>query len=153
MPRTALRPTILLATGFGAGYAPVAPGTAGSALGVLLFYLLPPLPPVFYAGILVAITLCAVGIAGAAERTLGTKDPPQVVIDEVAGQLIALAFLPAHWGYLLAGFLLFRLFDIAKPWPANTINRHMKGGAGIVLDDVVAGVYANIVLHAARTFF
>jgi len=150
MPRPALRPSILLATGFGAGYVPIAPGTAGSAVGVLLFYLLSPLPPAWYLSITAFVTLAAIWFSGRAEKILGTNDPPQVVIDEIAGQLITLALLPPDWHYMLAGFLLFRLVDIIKPFPANKINRDMHGGAGIVLDDVVAGIYANLLLQIAR---
>jgi len=151
---TAFRgPVLFLATGCGAGYAPLAPGTAGSAVGVLLFYLLSPLPLIWYLAIIAAVTLAAIWCAGKAEKILGTNDPQQVVIDEIAGQLITLAALPAHWTYMLGGFLLFRLLDIIKPWPANTINRDMHGGAGIVLDDVVAGVYANLLLQIARAVF
>jgi phosphatidylglycerophosphatase A len=153
MPTPFRSPVLLLATGFGAGYAPFAPGTAGSALGVLLFYLLSALPLAWYCAILVAVTLAAIWCAGRAEKILGTNDPPRVVIDEIAGQLITLAALPAHWAYMLAGFLLFRLLDIIKPWPANRINRDMHGGAGIVLDDVVAGIYANFLLQIARAVF
>ena len=149
MTRPSLRPSILLATGFGAGYAPVAPGTAGSAQGVLLFFILSQLSLSLYLGITVLITLFAIWSSGVAEKACGRKDPPHVVIDEIAGQLIALAALPANWKFMLAGFLLFRLFDIVKPWPANMINRDMPGGAGIVLDDVVAGVYANLLLQVA----
>jgi phosphatidylglycerophosphatase A len=138
---------LFLATGCGAGYAPLAPGTAGSAVGVLLFYLLSSLPLPWYFAITVLVTLAAIWCAGTAEKIIGTNDPPQVVIDEVAGQLITLAALPAHWTYLLGGFFLFRLLDIIKPWPANTINRDLHGGAGIVLDDVVAGIYANVLLQ------
>ena len=144
-------PVLFLATGCGAGYAPLAPGTAGSAVGVLLFYMLSPLPLTWYLAIIAAVTLAAIWCAGTAEKILGTNDPPQVVIDEVAGQLITLAALPAHWTYMLGGFLLFRLLDIIKPWPANIINRDINGGRGIVLDDVVAGVYANIILQLVKT--
>lgn len=152
MTQARLRPSTALATGFGAGYVPGAPGTAGAAVGVLFFLILSRLSPPAYLAAAAAITLAAVWIAGTAEKAFGTQDPPQVVIDEIAGQLIALALLPPEWPYLLAGFLLFRLFDIVKPWPAGKINRDMHGGAGIVLDDVVAGVYANIVLQVVRLF-
>ncbi len=105
----------------------------------------------WYIAITAFVTLAAIWCAGTAEKILGTNDPPQVVIDEVAGQLITLAALPAHWTYMLGGFLLFRLLDIIKPWPANTINRDMHGGTGIVLDDVVAGIYANVILQLVKT--
>jgi phosphatidylglycerophosphatase A len=146
-------PVLFFASGCCAGYAPVAPGTAGSAVGLLLFYLLATLPTALYCAVTCIITILAIWLAGKAEKFLGRNDPPQVVIDEIAGQLITLAALPAHWIYVLAGFLLFRLFDIIKPRPANKINRDMHGGAGIVLDDVVAGLYANFVLQLARVLF
>ena len=153
MRRPVRSPVLFFASGCCSGYAPLAPGTAGSAVGLLLFYLLSPLPLAWYLAIIAAVTLAAIWCAGTAEKILGTNDPPQVVIDEIAGQLITLAALPAHWTYMLGGFLLFRLLDIIKPWPANTINRDMHGGAGIVLDDVVAGVYANIVLQLLKSIF
>jgi phosphatidylglycerophosphatase A len=153
MARQSRRLVLFFASGCCAGYAPVAPGTAGSAVGLLLFYLLANLPLTVYCGFTCIIILLAVWLAGTAEKFLGTNDPPQVVIDEIAGQLITMAALPAHWIYMLAGFFLFRLFDIIKPWPANKINRGMHGGAGIVLDDVVAGLYANFILQLARVVF
>ncbi len=150
MPRISLRPSVLLATGFGAGYIPKAPGTAGAAEGCLLFLLLSPLPAPLYYAATVLVTIVAIWSSGLAEKALGVKDPPQVVIDEIAGQLIALAAAPCQWPYVLAGFALFRLFDIVKPWPVNRINDGVPGGAGIVLDDVAAGLYAGIILQAAR---
>ncbi|MCX5901374.1 MAG: phosphatidylglycerophosphatase A [Proteobacteria bacterium] len=153
MARQSRRLVLFFASGCCAGYAPVAPGTAGSAVGLLLFYLLANLPLTVYCGLTCIIILLAVWLAGTAEKFLGTNDPPQVVIDEIAGQLITLAAIPAHWTYMLAGFFLFRLLDIIKPWPANKINRGLHGGAGIVLDDVVAGLYANFVLQLARVIF
>ena len=153
MRRAARSLVLFFASGCCAGYAPVAPGTAGSIVGLLLFYVLAPLPTALYCAVTCIFTLLAIGLAGKAEKFLGVNDPPLVVIDEIAGQLITLAALPAHWIYMLAGFFLFRLFDIIKPWPANKINRDMHGGSGIVLDDVVAGLYANFVLQLARVLF
>jgi len=153
MARQSGRLVLFFASGCGAGYAPVAPGTAGSIVGLLLYYLLATLPPARYCAVTGIIIMLAIGLAGKAEKFLGAHDPPQVVIDEIAGQLIALAVLPVHWTYILAGFLLFRFFDITKPWPAGAIDRDIRGGAGIVLDDVVAGLYANFVLQLARVLF
>jgi phosphatidylglycerophosphatase A len=146
-------PVLFFASGCCAGYVPFAPGTAGSAVGLLLFYMLATLPLALYCAVTCIITLLAIWLAGKAEKILGKKDPPQVVIDEIAGQLITLAALPPHWAYMLGGFLLFRIFDIIKPWPANKINSDMHGGAGIVLDDVVAGFYANLLLQLVRLAF
>ena len=92
----------------------------------------------------------SIWVAHLAETVFSEKDPQIVVIDEIAGLLVAMAAVPLRPGYVVAGVVLFRLFDIMKPFPANRINDRMTGGAGIVLDDVVAGVYANLVLQAAR---
>ena len=153
MRRPARSLVLFFASGGCAGYSPLAPGTAGSVVGLLLFYLLATLPPALYCAVTFIIILIAIWLAGKAEKLLGRNDPPQIVIDEIAGQLITLAVLPANWIYMLAGFLLFRLLDIIKPWPANKINSDMHGGAGIVLDDVVAGLYANLILQLARMVF
>jgi phosphatidylglycerophosphatase A len=136
-----------IAIGAGAGRAPWAPGTAGSLVGLGLAWLL----ALAGGGIAVAAgaaALTALGLwaAGDAERSFGRTDPPCVVIDEIAGQVAALAFLePSPWG-LLAAFTLFRLFDIAKPFPARRLEA-LPGASGIMADDLLAGLYANLVLH------
>jgi len=149
-PRPALfRVRVLISTLFGIGHAPFASGTVASAATMPLAVLLALGGPwVFAAGTVAAIAI-AFWSAGAAEAHFGLKDPHAVVIDEVAGQLVALAFVPLGWIWFTAGFLLFRLFDIVKPYPAGRLER-VPGGPGIVLDDLAAGVYANLVLVAAR---
>ena len=144
--------SIWIATGLGAGYFPVAPGTAGSAVGLALVLALrqTSLGP---AGLAVSLTalsglLFAVGVwsAGKAEKFFGRVDPGQVVIDEVVGQIITFVATPrVAWVGLLAGFLLFRAFDVVKPFPARQCER-FPGGWGIMLDDLVAGVYSLIAL-------
>jgi len=144
--------SIWIATGLGAGYFPVAPGTAGSAVGLALVLALrqTSLGP---AGLAVSLTalsglLFAVGVwsAGKAEKVFGRVDPGQVVIDEVVGQIITFVATPrVAWVGLLAGFLLFRAFDVVKPFPARQCER-FPGGWGIMLDDLVAGVYSLIAL-------
>ena len=141
------RLAILLATFFGVGFFPVAPGTAGSAATIPLFLLLrwldlPWLEPV------VIVALFAIGIwAGSvAERHYARTDPGYVVLDEVIGQLTTLLFIPVTWKGILIGFLLFRLFDIVKPFPARQCER-MHGGLGIMADDLMAGIYGNIALR------
>ena len=151
---------LAVATVFGVGYAPVAPGTFGSAAGLLVWWLLPPSAAVQ------AVAIAAIFIAGCwsgsiAERHFGRPDPGQVVIDEVMGVLITLFLNPVHglhglhgllglvgWKGALAGFLLFRVFDVIKPYPANKLER-LHGGLGVMADDAMAGVYANLVLRAA----
>ena len=150
----------ILATAGGAGYAPVAPGTFGSAVGVVLFVVLSALHPLLL--LLTTATLLALGTwaSDRAEEFFGKKDDRRIVIDEVVGQLIALAPLlyfadlaGTHFLALLgAGFLLFRLFDIWKPGPVGWAERRFEGGAGVMLDDVVAGAIAALVMAPLATF-
>jgi phosphatidylglycerophosphatase A len=136
---------LAFATVFGVGYAPVAPGTFGSAAGLLLWYVLPSSLLAQTAAIVIVVVVgCWSGTA--AERFFGRSDPGQVVIDEVAGMLITLFFIPVGWAGALLAFLLFRLADIVKPFPANRLER-LPGGAGIMADDLMAGIYANVVLR------
>jgi phosphatidylglycerophosphatase A len=141
------RLAVFIATAGYCGYFPVAPGTVGSAAGLIAYLL------VWWAGSwivevgLIAV-LFAVGVwAGtSAERFFGGIDPGPVVIDEVVGMLITLAFIPVGWSGALAGFLLFRMFDIFKPWPARSLER-MHGGLGVMADDAMAALYSNISLR------
>lgn len=147
---------LALATAGGAGYAPVAPGTFGSAVGVLCFLPLAPLGALVVLG--VAGLLLGVGTwaADETERVYGKKDDGRIVIDEVVGQLITLAPLaalapavrPRDPLLLLAGFLLFRLFDIWKPGPARRAERGLPGGLGVMMDDVVAGLFSAVAMGA-----
>ena len=136
-----------IATGFGAGYLPKAPGTWGSLLALPLHFFLRQLAPAPYALALTAIFFIAVITAGQAEKILDRKDPGVVVIDEVIGMLITLIGAPNNPLIWMAGFLLFRFFDIFKPYPIRLIDQRLNGGMGIVLDDVLAGVYSLIVLQ------
>lgn len=140
---------LLLATGFYSGRIPFAPGTFGSLLGLPVAYLLSGLGAAGAVAATALLCLAAVGIAGRAEALLGTKDAPAIVIDEVAGMAVGLAGLPVTPLHALGGFVLFRLGDILKPFPARWIDRRLGGGAGIVLDDVAAGVYTNLLLRLA----
>ena len=150
--RAALGLAVALGTGFGAGFSPFAPGTFGSAVGVALFIPLAAhgLPAVALA---VAVLLpCGVWAASVCGRRYGAHDHGRIVIDEVVGQLIALASFPARPEWLLAGFLLFRLFDIVKPFPARRIDLQWRTPLGVMADDVVAGAYANLTLQVVRVF-
>lgn len=138
---------VFLATGGYVGQIPKAPGTAGSLLGLPIIYGLAQLSPASAAASCAALTAAAIWIAGAAERQLGMKDPGCIVIDEIAGMTVSLLGVPLSIGTGAAGFLLFRLFDILKPPPVRLLERRLTGGWGIVLDDVAAGVIANIVLR------
>ena len=173
-PQRPPRLALLIATGFGLGYIPKVPGTAGSLLGVALTYalwafvddphvreavLLPPdLYFYFFLPLMLVLALVGVPAAGRAAATLNAKDPQVVVIDEVSGQVLTflgvalpmfLEVEPLEWKYLLAGFILFRVFDIWKPWPVRAAER-LPGGWGIMADDWVAGIYAALCLWALR---
>ena len=136
---------LAVATALGVGYVPVAPGTFGSAAGLLLWYLLPASPAAQASAIAVIIVIGSWS-GSVAEHHFGRPDPGYVVIDEVAGMLVTLFLVPVGWGGALLAFLLFRLSDIVKPYPANRLER-LPGGAGIMADDVMAGVYANLALR------
>jgi phosphatidylglycerophosphatase A len=142
---------LALSTVFGVGYAPFAPGTFGSAAGLLVWFLLPG-SPVVQAAVVAALFLAGSWSGSVAERHFGRTDPSAVVLDEVVGLLITLFLNPVGWGGALAGFLLFRAADIVKPFPANRAE-HLPGGLGIMADDTVAGIYANIALRAALAFW
>ena len=140
-----------IATFFGVGYCPVAPGTAGAAAGVGLFALLSRLSPMLY--LLTSVALVFLGIWAAEEfgRQSGTQDDGRIVIDEVAGQLLALVPLvfSGHRGsvaLVVTGFVLFRVFDVWKPGPVRWLERNLSGGAGVVMDDVLAGLFAATAL-------
>lgn len=138
-----------MASSFGLGYLPIAPGTWGSLGGIALYFALYRLQLVPYLVTLFALIVLSSWIADRAEVILGKKDPGVIVIDEVVGMLTALTFLPITWEWVLAAFLLFRLFDIWKPFPARWIQDHAPGGWGVVGDDVMAGIYANLILQIA----
>lgn len=143
------RVAVVLATGFGTGYAPIAPGTAGSIPGVALSWILWRAggPWALAAG---ALVVAAAGLwaADRAARLFREEDPGRVVVDEIAGQMVALCFLPPTLPTLAASFFFFRLFDVIKPWPARRLE-DLPGGSGIMADDLAAGLYANLAVQAA----
>jgi phosphatidylglycerophosphatase A len=133
------------ATVLGAGYIPVAPGTFGSAAGLLVWRLLPA-SPVVHAAVIAGLFVLGSWSGTVAERHFGRTDPGQVVIDEVMGMLITLFLNPVGWMGALGAFVLFRIADVIKPYPANRLER-LPGGVGIMADDGMAAVYANIALR------
>jgi phosphatidylglycerophosphatase A len=138
---------LTIATVCGVGYLPFAPGTWGSAAGLLAWWLLPASPAAQAAAIVVMFAAGSWG-GNVAERHFGRTDPGQVVIDEVMGMLITLFLNPVGWGGAIAGFVLFRVFDVIKPYPADRLER-LHGGIGVMADDAMAAVYANLALRAA----
>jgi len=138
---------LLVSTVLGIGYAPLAPGTFGSAAGLLLWYLLPQSAYV-QGGVIVLLFIAGSWSGSVAEQHFGRADPGQVVIDEVMGMLITLFLNPVGWAGALLAFLLFRVADIVKPYPANRLER-LHGGVGVMADDGMAAIYANLALRAA----
>ncbi len=141
----------LIATGFGSGYAPLAPGTAGSAVAALLLVPFAGRDPRLLGIACLALYPLAVWSAGVVASRTGAKDPGIVVIDEVLGMWVSLLGLPLTLANVAAGFLLFRLFDVVKPPPCRALER-LPMGHGIVCDDVMAGVYANLTLRLGLGF-
>jgi len=139
----------IIATGFGTGYSPFASGTVGSLAALLLFIIIP-LDGYLWLAISVIVFMIGVWVSGTVVKDKG-KDAEIVVIDEFVGQWIALLFLPKTIWIFVAGFLLFRILDIIKPFPAADIEE-MEGGIGIMLDDIIAGVYTNMALHLTLIF-
>jgi phosphatidylglycerophosphatase A len=139
----------VVAVWFGCGHVPIAPGTAGTAGAIPLYLWLRPHGPLAVAAAALVITVVGIWAAGRVERRLGGKDPQIVVVDEVAGVLVTWIAAPPTTRALVVGFIAFRLFDQLKPWPARRAER-MKGGPGIVLDDVAAGVWGAAVLLLGR---
>jgi len=141
-------PIHALALGFGTGLAPKAPGTCGTLLGLALYWLLQYLAvsPIIFIAITIVCFIAGIWICQYTADALGVHDHPAIVWDEVVGYLITMMFAPSGWLWMLVGFGLFRLFDIWKPWPIRVIDRSVHGGFGIMFDDVLAGVYAAIVL-------
>ena len=142
---------IFLATGVYTGYSPFAPGTAGSVVGLIIGYFwCAPMwqhEPMIFIAIFAALFVLSCLIAGRAEEIFDEHDSSKIVLDEVLGMIATMFLNPLGWGSLLGGFLIFRLFDIVKPFPASLIDRKMPGGPGVMLDDLFAGIYANIVLR------
>ena len=147
-PEKSSRPLIALAvaTAGGAGYVPVAPGTAGTVVGLMLWWALPS-SPLVQSAIIVLLFVLGWWSGSVVERYFQKTDPGHVVMDEVMGMLITLFLIPVGWKGALAGFLLFRLLDIVKPSPARQLER-LPGGIGIMADDAMAAVYANLALRA-----
>jgi len=151
--RLLAHPAGWIATGFGAGFSPVAPGTAGSLVALVPWLALRELTPPYYALACAAAFLLGVWACAFAVRTLGRDDPGPAVWDEFVGQWVALAPLlwyPVNAMWILLGFILFRMFDIAKPWPVSWADRKVGGGLGVMLDDLIAGGLAAGVLALVR---
>lgn len=144
-------PVLLLGLGFGSGLSPFAPGTAGTVVALLFVPLLALLSAGYLLAVLLIASLAGVYICGYSAKKLGAKDPSSIVWDEFVGLWIALAGFPVSSFWLLSGFVVFRCFDILKPWPISVLDRKVPGGLGIMLDDIVAGVMTWLVLRLAAS--
>jgi phosphatidylglycerophosphatase A len=140
----------LIATFFGLGYFPVIAGTLGAAAGAVIYYFLRDRQTVF-CGVLSLVLIAGFATTGRAAKAIGKKDPRSIVIDEVSGMLVALAFMPFSVLNLAIIFVLFRVFDVLKPYPIRKLES-LPGSAGIMLDDIAAGVYANLIFQLLLRF-
>ncbi len=145
-------PAGLLVFGFGSGLSPWAPGTMGTLVAVPLALLLKSLDPVWFWGVLAAAFGLGTVLCGRASKQLGMHDHGGIVWDEMVGYCLAVALVPVRWHWMLAAFLLFRFFDIFKPWPIRQLDKKVSGGFGIMIDDAVAGLYTLILLLVAAEF-
>jgi phosphatidylglycerophosphatase A len=146
-PRILRDPVHLVAFGFGAGLSPYAPGTFGTIVGLPFVLLMAPLGLMAQVALVLAGFLFGIYVCGASARRLGVHDHAGIVWDEVVGYAITMLAVPAEPLWLLAGFGLFRFFDIVKPWPIREADHSLKGGLGIMLDDVLAGIFAGAILY------
>ena len=147
-PKTILStPTLLLAFGFGAGLIKTAPGTFGTIAAIPVYLLFVQTPFAIYSALTIMVTLLGIKICEEASILLGEDDFKGIVWDEIAGYLVALWFVPFSWTAVGLGFLLFRFFDIVKPFPIKWVDQHVKGGLGVMLDDVLAGLFAGFILN------
>lgn len=154
IPHSAWRnPLCVVALGFGAGALPKAPGTWGTLMALPIYFLLARLPFLEYVALIIGLFALGIWICGKAGRVLGAHDHGAIVWDEMVGFWVAMTAAPPGWLWIFAGFALFRLFDIWKPWPIYWLDRRVAGGVGVMMDDLVAGVYAALCLYLGGALF
>jgi phosphatidylglycerophosphatase A len=146
-------PSGLLASGFGSGLSPYAPGTAGTIAAIPFAIALKTLDGFWFWLMLVTAFVLGVWVCGRVSEKMGVHDHGGIVWDEMVGYWLAVAFVPAQWEWLLAAFVLFRFFDIFKPWPINLLDKNVSGGFGIMIDDVLAAIYTMVLLLLAQNYF
>ena len=140
-------PVQFLALGFGSGLAPKAPGTFGTLAAIPLFLIFANLPITQYLAVLSVMALFGVHICGYTAKAIGVDDHPAIVWDEIVGFMITMIMIPASATTIITGFILFRFFDIVKPWPISAVDKKLHSGLGIMLDDMIAGLMALIVMQ------
>ena len=146
-PQLLRHPVDLLALGFGSGLLPRAPGTAGTIAAIPLYLVMQSLALTVYVPLVAVLFLLGIPICAHTAKRLGVHDHPGIVWDEIVGYLVTMTFAPTGWLWVLAGFLLFRFFDVLKPWPIRWLDRRVGGGFGIMVDDLLAGIAAAAVLQ------
>jgi phosphatidylglycerophosphatase A len=149
-PSILREPVHFFAFGFGAGLSPKAPGTVGTLVAVPIVVLVMHFGWQAHVIFTIAATLCGIYICGESARRLQVHDHAGIVWDEITGYSVTMLAAPANWPWLLAGFALFRFFDIVKPWPIREADHSLSGGLGIMLDDIIAGIFAGAILFAVR---
>ena len=145
-------PVHLFAFGFGAGLSPYAPGTFGTLIAVPMVLFVMQFGFTAHLMFVIAAVLAGIYICGESARRLSVHDHPGIVWDEIAGYSVTMLAAPAKWYWLVAGFVLFRFFDILKPWPIREADHSLRGGVGIMLDDIIAGIFAGAILFAVQRF-
>lgn len=138
--------------GFGSGLVPVAPGTFGTLAAIPLWLLMADLAFIVQCAVIVFAAFVGIYFCAKTADDLGAHDHGAIVWDEFVGYWVAMMFAPSGWGWVLVGFLLFRFFDILKPWPIRVLDKKVHGGFGIMVDDVLAGVFAGVVIQIVLIF-
>lgn len=142
-----LNPAHCLSLGFGSGLSPKMPGTMGTVIAVGLYLLLPEMDWKIYLGIILISFIAGIFLCDYTAKALNVHDHPGIVWDEIVGYFITMFMIPKTGLWVLLGFVLFRIFDICKPWPISIADKRLKGGLGIMLDDVIAGLFALIIIQ------
>ncbi len=146
-------PVHFLSLGFGSGLSPIAPGTFGTLAAIPLYLLIQPLSLLYYLSITLVTLVVGFYLCEQTAKALGVHDHGGIVWDEIVGFFITMIAVPFDWKWIVAGFILFRFFDIVKPWPIKWIDAKVSGGVGIMLDDVLAGIFSLIGLHLIIMFY
>ena len=140
-------PVHIFSFGFGTGLSPIAPGTMGTLIAIPIYLVLASFSIFIYLSFIVILFIAGCWSSKQTAEALGVHDHPGIVVDEIVGYLITMLLVPVAWYWICLGFLLFRVFDIWKPWPISVVDRHLKGGLGIMLDDLLAALYSLLSLH------
>jgi len=142
-----LNPVYFLSFGFGTGYSPFAPGTLGTLAGIIIYLLVKDLSITYYLALTIILFVLGIFMCSYTTRALNTDNHPDIVWDEIVGYLITMFYAPSQWWWIVIGFILFRIFDIFKPWPVNLADKRVKGGLGVMLDDIIAGIYSLTIIQ------